>query len=54
MRAAIYARVSTPRQARDRNTDQQVARLERYAESGKVGPQREDVSTSTRATAARA
>lgn len=32
MRAAIYARVSTPRQARDRNTDQQVARLERYAE----------------------
>jgi site-specific DNA recombinase len=32
MRAAIYARVSTPRQARDQNTDQQVARLERYAE----------------------
>jgi site-specific DNA recombinase len=32
MRAAIYARVSTPRQARDRNTDQQVARLERHAE----------------------
>lgn len=32
MRAAIYARVSTPRQAQDRNTDQQVARLERYAE----------------------
>ncbi|MBA3701884.1 MAG: recombinase family protein [Rubrobacteraceae bacterium] len=32
MRAAIYARVSTPRQARDRNTDQQVARLERYAQ----------------------
>ncbi len=32
MRAAIYARVSTPRQARDRNTDQQLARLERYAE----------------------
>jgi len=32
MRAAIYARVSTPRQARERNTDQQVARLERYAE----------------------
>jgi site-specific DNA recombinase len=31
MRAAIYARVSTPRQARDRNTDQQVARLERHA-----------------------
>jgi DNA invertase Pin-like site-specific DNA recombinase len=32
MRAAIYARVSTPRQARESNTDQQVARLERYAE----------------------
>ncbi|MDQ5811753.1 MAG: recombinase family protein [Actinomycetota bacterium] len=32
MRAAIYARVSTPRQARDQNSDQQVARLERYAE----------------------
>ena len=32
MRAAIYARVSTPRQARDRKTDQQVARLERHAE----------------------
>jgi site-specific DNA recombinase len=32
MRAAIYARVSTPRQARERNTDQQVTRLERYAE----------------------
>jgi hypothetical protein len=32
MRAAIYARVSTPRQARDQNTHQQVARLERYAE----------------------
>src|SRR5918995_2645215 len=32
MRAAIYARVSTPRQARDQNTDQQLARLERYAE----------------------
>src|SRR3712207_3845187 len=32
MRTAIYARVSTPRQARDQNTDQQLARLERYAE----------------------
>ena len=32
MRAAIYARVSTPRQARESNIDQQVARLERYAE----------------------
>ena len=32
MRAAIYARVSTPRQARDQNTDQQLARLERYAQ----------------------
>jgi site-specific DNA recombinase len=32
MRAAIYARVSPPRQARERNTDQQVARLERHAE----------------------
>ena len=32
MRAAIYARVSTPRQARDRKTDQQVARLERHVE----------------------
>ena len=32
MRAAIYARVSTPRQARERNTDQQLARLEHYAE----------------------
>src|ERR671910_870435 len=32
MRAPIYARVSTPRQARESNTDQQVARLERYAE----------------------
>ena len=32
MRAAIYTRVSTPRQARDQNTDQQLARLERYAE----------------------
>jgi len=32
MRAAIYARVSTPRQARESNTDQQVARLERHAE----------------------
>src|SRR5215210_1549486 len=28
---AIYARVSTPRQARDQKTDQQVRRLERYA-----------------------
>src|ERR671921_536575 len=32
MRAAIYARVSTPRQARDLKIDQQVARLERYAQ----------------------
>jgi site-specific DNA recombinase len=32
MRAAIYARVSTPLQARDRKTDQQVARLEPHAE----------------------
>ena len=32
MRAAIYARRGTPRQARERNTDQQVARLKRYAE----------------------
>jgi site-specific DNA recombinase len=32
MRAAIYARVSTPRQARESKTDQQVARLEHYAE----------------------
>ncbi len=32
MRAAIYARVSTPRQARERKTDQQLARLEHYAE----------------------
>src|SRR5215217_4798277 len=32
MRAAIYARVSTPRQARESNTDQQLERLERYAE----------------------
>jgi site-specific DNA recombinase len=32
MRAAIYARVSTPRQARALKTDQQVARLERYAQ----------------------
>ena len=32
MRAAIYARVSTPRQARDHKIDQQVARLERHAE----------------------
>ena len=32
MRAAIYARVSTPRQARERNTDQQLARLEHYAQ----------------------
>src|ERR671910_964225 len=32
MRAPIYARVSTPRQAPESNTDQQVERLERYAE----------------------
>src|SRR5215210_4500596 len=32
MHAAIYARVSTPRQARDLIIDQQVARLERYAQ----------------------
>src|SRR5829696_4889377 len=32
MRAAIYARVSAPRQARESNTDQQVVRLERHAE----------------------
>jgi site-specific DNA recombinase len=32
MRAAIYARVSTPRQARDLKIDQQVARLERYVQ----------------------
>jgi site-specific DNA recombinase len=32
MRAAIYARVSTPRQARERNTDQQLGRLEHYAQ----------------------
>ena len=32
MRAAIYARVSTPRQAWDRKTDQQVARLEQHAQ----------------------
>jgi predicted site-specific integrase-resolvase len=32
MRAAIYARVSTPRQARESNTDQQVGRLEHYAQ----------------------
>jgi len=32
MRAAIYARVSTPRRARDHKIDQQVARLERHAE----------------------
>jgi DNA invertase Pin-like site-specific DNA recombinase len=53
MRAAIYARVSTPRQARESNTDQQVARLERYAErQGWVLDG--GTSTSTRATAARA
>jgi site-specific DNA recombinase len=32
MHAAIYARVSTPRQARDHKTDQQVRRLEHYAQ----------------------
>lgn len=32
MRAAIYARVSTPRQARDGKTDQELRRLEHYAE----------------------
>src|SRR5215203_5890585 len=32
MRAAIYARVSILRQAWDLKTDQQVARLERYAQ----------------------
>src|SRR5215213_4768574 len=32
MRAAIYARVSTPRQARNLKIDQQVARLERYVQ----------------------
>ncbi len=31
MRVAIYARVSTPRQARDQKTDQQVQRLKQYA-----------------------
>jgi DNA invertase Pin-like site-specific DNA recombinase len=53
MRAAIYARVSTPRQARESKTDQQVARLERYAEQ-KGWFSMAGVSTSTRATAARA
>ncbi len=53
MHAAIYARVSTPRQARDRKTDQQVARLEHYAEQ-KGWPSTTGASTSTRATAARA
>ena len=51
MRAAIYARVSTPRQARDQNTDQQLARLERYAKQ-KGWALEEDASTSTRDTAA--
>ena len=32
MRVAIYARVSTPRQARDGKTDQELRRLEHYAE----------------------
>ncbi len=32
MRAAIYARVSTPCQARDQKTDQQIVRLERFAQ----------------------
>ena len=32
MRAAIYARVSTTRQAQTQNTDQQLERLKAYAE----------------------
>src|SRR3712207_3327917 len=43
MRAAIYARVSTPRQARAQNIDDQVERLKAYAEQKGLGLEEEHV-----------
>ena len=43
MRAAIYARVSTPRQARAQNIDEQVERLKAYAEQKGFGLEEEHV-----------
>src|SRR5919112_1990211 len=43
MRAAIYARVSTPRQARDQNIDEQLERLKGYVEQKSFTLQREHV-----------
>ncbi len=43
MRAAIYARVSTPRQARAQNIDEQVERLKAYAEQKGLGLEEEHV-----------
>ena len=43
MRAAIYARVSTPRQARAQNVDDQVERLKAYAEQKGFGLEEEHV-----------
>ncbi len=43
MRAAIYARVSTPRQARAQNIDDQVGRLKAYAEQKGFGLEGERV-----------
>ncbi len=43
MRAAIYARVSTPRQARDQKIDEQLERLKGYVEQKSFTLQREHV-----------
>src|SRR5215211_1210986 len=43
MRAAIYARVSTPRQARDQKVDEQLERLKGYVEHKSFTLQREHV-----------
>ena len=43
MRTAIYARVSTPRQARAQNIDEQVERLKAFAKQKGFGVEQEHV-----------
>jgi len=43
MRTAIYARVSTPRQARTQNTDEQVERLKTYGQQKGFGLEEEHI-----------
>jgi DNA invertase Pin-like site-specific DNA recombinase len=52
MRAAIYARVSTTRQAQTQKADQQIERLKAYAKQKDCGRLRRINSISTKDTAA--